>query len=98
MYFRSSTLRQKSDEATVSLLGRKGLPVGKERRRESLESCSDDSFSQTQSETEQSDVECRVHALKVCLKAILWPAFHSGDCLWHQLFKTLFYFTFTWAI
>ena len=30
-----------------------------------MESWSDESFSQTQSETEQSDVECRVHALKV---------------------------------
>nr|XP_039269943.1 centrosome-associated protein 350-like isoform X2 [Styela clava] len=38
------------------------------QRRESAESWSDESFSQTQSETEQSDIECRVRALKEELK------------------------------
>ncbi|XP_076821465.1 centrosome-associated protein 350-like isoform X2 [Clavelina lepadiformis] len=41
---------------------------GRLKRRDSSEFWSDESFSQTQSETEQSDVECRVHALKEELK------------------------------
>jgi len=43
----------------------KGLAANRGRRKELSESWSDESFSQTQSETEQSDIECRVHALKV---------------------------------
>ena len=64
--FSSTLLRQKPNEAAVHVLEHKGLSVGSGRQREMLESLSDESFSQTQSETEQSDVECRVHALKVC--------------------------------
>lgn len=44
-----------------------GQKDGSSRRKESVESWSDESFSQTQSETEHSDIECRVRALKVCM-------------------------------
>nr|CAB3229991.1 centrosome-associated protein 350 [Phallusia mammillata] len=55
---------------TTPLLGHKktSTSVRIPKKRDIFDSGSDESFSQTQSETEQSDVECRVHVLQEELK------------------------------